>query len=409
MPEVAEPPVTTSSLPSAPSFLDDPAVQKEWEQALAADGNLSPTVPKIEVPPVKEPESAKPADKPAEKPAEAKPAEKAAEKPKADDDEIPSDVKSPAAQSSWKKLKESKKAIETERDSIRSERDKLKSEYEALKAQATTPAQKANLADDHDFQALKKTLEAKEKEANELSERMRLIDVEQHPKFQAYFKAKTDQQFAIAKEIGGDKLVELLQLPPSEYRKDQILSLMAEMNEVDKSTLGAVMTNLRSIDAERQSEIAKARDSYQQIQAEQKLNTERQVKEMRDLFARTTAEVTDKTKGLSVFQEREGDDEWNKGVRERLALAQSAFEAKLKPEDGMKMIYWGAAAPAILQQNKGLMQKVSELEATITELRAAAPSPGGETKGDPDAAPRSTKSGLDAIMEEIETILPGAR
>ena len=42
---------------------------------------------------------------------------------------------------------------------------------------------------------------------------------------------------------------------------------------------------------------------------------------MQASFQRVAAEVSDKEKGLSVFQERAGDEEWNKGVRERLALA----------------------------------------------------------------------------------------
>jgi hypothetical protein len=405
------PEATATETAPAPSFLDSPEFESELSTALAASGKMPQFAPKIEAQTAAPP--AKPTDAPAAevKPDATKPEVKADTKP--DDDEIPADIKSPNAQSSWKKLKESKKAIEAERDTLRKEHGTLKSELEALKKAATTPAQKANLADDPEYQSLKKLVEAKETEAKELSERLQLLDVEKHPKFEAYFKGKLDQQFTIAKEIGGehgDKIVEILQLPEGAYRKQQLNEIAVELDPIALSQLGAVVNSLRGIKAEREAEISKSKESYQQLQAQQKIEAEKKRGEMESLFKSVRNEVTDKEKGLAVFQERDGDEAWNKGVRERLALVDAMVAGKLPAEDAARYVHWAAAAPALLQQwnadRAESASKISALEKEIASLRAVNPNPGGETPGG-ETAVRSNKTGIDALMEDIQKIVPG--
>lgn len=396
---------TTSSLPQSRSFLDDPAVMKGFEEALAKDSNLSPTVPPLK-------DIAPPEKKPDEKPAETtkQPETKPDAKPEEKDDDTPEDIKSEQGKSSWKRLKESKKAIETERDTIRTERDRLneslkvlRAEYDTYKSTTSKPVPK--LEELPEYQALKREFDARDKEAKELSERLRLVEVEQHPQFQAYFKAKTDQQLAIAKAAGGDKAVEILKLPPGAYRDQQLEELSAELTPLKSAQLAGVLIRMEEINAEKANEIAKAKESYEQLQSNNKAQLEKQRGEMTAMFENVTKEVTDKEKGLAVFQEREGDEEWNKGVRERLSLARHAFEGKLKPEDAARAIYWSAAAPQLLVQLKGVMAEKAALEKQVAELRAATPNPGGG--GQPDQQQQSTKTGLDAMMEEIGKVLPG--
>ena len=394
---VAEPPSTT--LPNPPPSIFDDATMKGFEDALKADGNLSPTVTPLADPKPPEPK-ADPVPPPTPKPGEATP-------PKKDDEEVPEDIKSESSKSSWKKLKESKKLVETERDTIRTERDTLRAEFETLKKTATTPQAKANLAEDPEFIALKKSVEAKDKEAQELSERLRILDVEQHPKFKAYFEGKVGQQMEIAKTIGGDKLVEALKLPAGEYRKSQLTEIASELGPLELAQFGSVLTRLTEIDHEKQGEIAKAKESQTAMQAEREQTFAKQRAELENTFKSVTAEVTDAEKGLSFFREREGDAEWNKGVQERLALAQRAFKGEFSHEEAARAIYWAASAPAVLQQANALLTKNAELEAEILKLRGASPSaPGG------GAEPTTTEKyvpGLEGMMRELEKVLPGAR
>lgn len=397
MPAIAEPTVTTSN--EAPkSFLNSPEFGDEIQKALEADAasRTAKAEPKAEPKPA-------PVVMPA---AEAK---AAVAVPARGEHEIPEDIKSPAAQSSWKKLKDAKAEVEKERDEWKTKHDAVSTRIADLEKAAKTPAQQAKLEDSAEYQQLKALAEAREKQLEEYSERIRLIDVEQHPRFQEYFKNKTDAQFEIAKEIGGDKLVDALRLPPGEYRKQQLNEIASELDTIAQSQLGSVLTRLREIESERSGEIAKAKSNYQQIQAQQKEQSEKQRAAVESVFKQVSAEVTNKETGLSVFQERAGDAEWNQKVSERLALAQHAFAGKLKPEDTARLAHWGAAAPVLLTELNGAQAKIADLEKQITELRGVIPNPGGTKPGENDTQTQSTKKGLDGLMESITAAMPTAR
>ncbi len=395
MPAIAEPPATTSNQPPK-SFLNSPEFEADLQTAL--DAKAAASAPKPEVP-----VAGDKTDKP-------EPPKTAVTAPM---DDTPADIQSEAGKSSWRKLKEAKAAIEKERDEWKTKHDttntSLTAKIAELEKAAKTPAQQAKLEDSAEYQQLKTLADAREKQVQEYSERIRLLDVEQHPKFQAYFKQKLDGQFEIAKEIGGDKLVDALRLPPGEYRKQQLNEIAAELEPLAQSQLGSVLTRLREIEAERAGEIATAKNNYQQIQAQQKEQTEKQKAAVENIFKQVSSEVTGKETGLSVFQERAGDAEWNQGVSERLALAQHAFAGNLKPEDGARLAHWGAAAPVLLKELSGAQAKIVDLEKQITQLRAVAPNPGGEKAGAGDTPTPSTKKGLDALMESVAAAMPTAR
>lgn len=328
-------------------------------------------------------------------------------------DDMPPEIKSEEGKRSWKAWKQSaeekERSITKERDEWKSKHDTVNSRIAELEKAAKTPAQQAKLEDLPEYQQLKALADARAKEVEDYSERIRLIDVEQHPMFQAYFKKKTDAQFEIAKEIGGDKLVDALKLPPGEYRKQQLNEIAAELDTIGQSQLGSVLTRLREIESERASEVASAKNNYQQIQAQQKEQTEKQRAQIEGAFQAVAQEVTDKENGLSVFQERDGDAEWNKGVQDRLALAQATFTGKLKPENAARQAHWAAAAPVLLTELNTVLKQKADLEKQITELRALAPNPGGAKAGDDTTTTTSTTRGLDAMMEKIVEVLPSVR
>lgn len=392
MPELAEPTVTTP--PEKGTFFNSPDFDKSLEDAIQTAGIAElPATPA-------------PAPKPVEAPA---PEKKDAPAPATikDDDEIPPDIKSPGAQSSWKRLKESKARVEGERDSVKKERDAFKSEIETLKKSAATPAQKTALADDPEYQQLKKSYAEKEKELETYSERIRLLDVEQHPKFIAHYGGLLEAQMNIAKNIGGDKAVEILKLPNSAYRDEQLEALASELSPMKAAQLGSVLTRLDEIQADKSREIAKAKDSYAQIQTQEKQKSEQERTAIEKVFQQVRNDVLDKDKGLYVFHEREGDEEWNNGVKERLSLTEHALAGKLPPEDVAKAVYWAAAAPQFLMDNNSLRAKNAELEKSISELRALSPSPGGDKPGAGEAPVQEEPRGMEGYMSRIAAALPG--
>lgn len=381
---VADPPANTG-------FLNSPEFAADLDKALAADGKG--VVPAV-IP--------APANDGLKQPEPPKPAAAAAAKPEGD--EFPEDIKSEGARSSWKKLKESKLAIEKERDTERQALQKLRAEYEEFKTKAPGMPK---LDEIPEYKALKASVEAKDKELGEYSERLRVLDITNHPKFKAYFDTKLNRQMEVAKEIGGDKLVAALKLPEGDYKKSQLKEIAGELDALDAAKLGAVLMGLGEIESEKAQEIARARESQEQLRAQQQSALEKQRGEMEEVFKRVTGEVTSEKEGLPVFREREGDEEWNKGVKERLALVDAARNGQFTTEEAVRAMYWAAAAPQLLQQLNGSLGRIAELEKTITDLRAAGPGAGGS--GGDGRVDEKYVPGLAGMMDEIAKVLPGAR
>jgi hypothetical protein len=383
------------------SFLTDPNVERDWEKAIEADRVANEAATRGE-----KTAAAAPAKEVARTAAPEQRTETAATPAK---DEMPPEIKSEEGKKSWanwkKSAAEKESALTKERDEFKTKYETVNSRIAELEKAAKTPAQQAKLEDSPEYQQLKALAESREKTVEEYSERLRLLDVEQHPKFQAYFKNKIDAQHEIAKEIGGDKLVAALQMPAGEYRKEKLNELIAEMGPMEQSQLGSVLTNLRAIESERANEVASAKENYKTIQAQQQEQTQKQQRAIEDTFKAVTGDVTSKEKGLPVFQERAGDAEWNQGVQERLALAQATFNGKLKPEQMAQQAYWAAAAPQLLIELNGALQRTTALEKEILELRAASPGPGGDGGDGGNEVPETAK-GLDGMMQMITAALP---
>lgn len=391
MAEIAELPVTTP--PEKGTFFNSPDFDKSLEDAITTAGIAELPATPVPAPP-----------KPAEAPAtEKKGAEKTA-LPVQDDPEMPPEIKSPEGKKNWKLWKQSSARQIGE---LEKERDAAKSELDAARKTASTATQKTALADDPEYQQLKKSYAEKEKELETYSERIRLLDVEQHPKFIAHYGGLLEAQMNIAKNIGGDKAVEILKLPNSAYRDEQLETLASELSPIKAAQLGSVLTRLDEIQADKSREIAKAKDSYAQIQTQEKQKSEQQRTAIEKVFQQVRNDVLDKDKGLYVFHERDGDVEWNNGVKERLSLTEHALAGKLPPEDVAKAVYWAAAAPQFLMDNNSLRAKNAELEKAISELRALSPSPGGDKPGAGEAPVQEEPRGMEGYMSRIAAALPG--
>ena len=137
-----------------------------------------------------EPPAAKPDDKPDDAPAgesdgalpdNAPPADKA--KPAAKDDDAPPANLNEKQKVDWKGLRERAKKAEEEAGALR---DKL--------ALLESSAPKTE-----DVEALKKQLA-------EYEDRLTVVALERHPKFEKYFNGRTEQLLATAKTVGGEKV-----------------------------------------------------------------------------------------------------------------------------------------------------------------------------------------------------------
>ena len=182
----------------------------------------------------------------------------------------PTEVKIPKNQKDWEAYKVAEKNRLAEKDA---ELAKVKSEMEALRK-----APPVSTVTDDDPRIV-----STQKERDELSEKLRLVDITNHPKFKAYYDGKTNAQIDMAKRIVGTENAEaiatLLKLPDNEYRQGKIEELVSTLSPIQQSRVAGVLNSLNEIDIEREGQIEQAKKDYVVYQEKAKTDAELKQKE----------------------------------------------------------------------------------------------------------------------------------
>ena len=291
----------------------------------------------------------------------------------------PVEDKIPRTAKDWEayraKNKERQVAIETERDNLAKRIAELE---KAQPASATT--------EDPRIAVLSK-------EREELSERLRLVEITQHPQFKAYYDGKINTQVEMAKKIVGpdnaEAIASLLKLPDNEYRQQRLDELVTTLSPIAQSRIGGVLNQLQEIEMDREGQIQKAKTDYAAMQEKTKKDQETarttNLQKAESMFT-TALSVVQNPKdkdGLFVFQKRDGDEEWNKGVDETVKTAKDLLFGTQPPEQLMKAALHAAALPVMAKRYQEAQDKIKALEDQVAGLTAAQPrtTAGGGTEG----------------------------
>lgn len=299
-------------------------------------------------------------------------AQKPDDKEKAPDAQQPDTDKWPRSAQQWKKFRE-------ERDKAFSERDtKIKALEEELGALRTKASNATSSAE----------LEEIRKERDALSERLRIVSVERHPKFEAYFKNKTQAQMEMAKRIVGKERAEevekILSLTDGEARTTKLMELLGDLSSIQQVQFGGVLNNLEAIQMERENEIANASKTYQEmVESERKVGEERR-KGLEATFEAALQKATGKD-GVPMFQQREGDDAWNKDVNNRIAAARSILFSDQPPEKLVQAALNAMAYQPLIKALEFSVNEAAKLKQQIAALTKASPGM-GDAKGGEAAA-----------------------
>lgn len=335
--------------------------------AIKAIQNPQPAKPAAIASPEKPPEKpaakpeSKPAnnDKPAETPPEVKP-DKPPEKPAAKTEEKPAE-KSPA--------REHFKALEADRDRFREEVSKLKPEYEQAKAQLAELQSKLEQTSklQPEYEQAKQKLEEYQKIVKELY-------VERDPQFQAHFGQRISTAVLEAKEAVGvelsSKIEQVLQVPPSNFRDQQVAELAEGLNDFSKAALVSAYTELKRAERERKAELQKASENYaklQEVQAKRQQEESEKAAETRNaLLAHVNSQIEPEL--------TETDPELAKTIKENVKrMVHGEMDAKGYTN---VLVYAarGQKAEAILKSKD---EQIAKLEAQLAELQTAQPSLSG--------------------------------
>ena len=299
------------------------------------------------------------------------------------DNDIPDTIKSTKAAEAFRKIKEEKAALAKQLEEIKS---------------AKNPSE--------DYETKLKTL-SEEREA--LSERLRLLDIERHPEFVKKYEGRINNVFESVKGLvgsDGDRLVSLLKAPESDYRNSQIDDIVDQLSPAKKAKLGALIVKHDEIQNERASEIAEAKSDYESIiskyQQDESTNTKAALEEAN----KTWSKVSENARALEIFEPRDGDDEWNSELTQRMDLARQIFNGENSEEDLAKAALWAAAAPKYRELLYAQVEVNKRLQAELAKYRGAEPGVSSSSKGNsrPASASSANANSQDFINNVMKSL-----
>ena len=266
------------------------------------------------------------------------------------DSDIPETIKSTKAADAFRKIKEEKALLAKQLDELKS-------------GKTANPNYEAQL----------KTLQ---EERDALSERVRILDVERHPEFVKKYEGKISGVFDSVKNLvgtDGERLVDLLKSPESDYRNSQIDDIVEGLSPSKKAKLGALIVKYDEINGERASEISEAKADYDAVISKYQQDNEEGTKAALESATKTWAKVSENARALEIFEPREGDDEWNTELNGRLSLAQQIFNGENSEEDLAKAALWAAAAPKYRELLYAQVEVNKRLQAELSKYRGSEP------------------------------------
>jgi len=297
----------------------------------------------------------------------------------------PAEDKWPRSSSDWERYKK----VHAEKEGkLQAQIEAGSKELETVKAQLKTVEEQAKEqanANNEPAPEIKASLDRLTKENEEMSRRLMVLDVTQHPKFQNYFNSKVEGQKTLGKNIVGQEKApafeKLLSLPDGEYKNAQLEEFVADLPTLQQSRIGAVLNALDDINRERESEIVKAGQHRETLTTEQKAKTVQNIAARDKLINDTLASLQAENGFSTVFKTKAGDDAHNKAVNERIATVKAVLSGQgVKPAEIVRAAFLSQAVTPILEAYKADMTEkddtITKLEAQVKALTAAQPAGG---------------------------------
>ncbi len=132
--------------------------------------------------------------------------------------------------------------------------------------------------------------------------------------------------------VGKDKAAQvekLLLMPDGEARNDALEAIAAELSPLKQGQLANALTEWRKAEAEKTAELARAGESWEKLQSDEKARGETSQKQniqKRQAVADTALKIA---KGFDAFKTIEGDDAHNAEIAGNEAFVKSFFLGKV--------------------------------------------------------------------------------
>lgn len=346
-------------MPDSTSIVQPPPVKASFLDSLNEELKDTPASDAKAIAPAGTPPAPTP---PPTRPPDPKPA--ATDPDEAADEEILSGKRHPKSDD-FKRVKGKAATFRTEAETAR---------QELLKAKDELKAAKERKADNGELETLKTEL-AKHKAISES------IGLEFSKEFQDKYSAKKDTVISGLKAglpaDKADKIASALELPDSEYKRGLLATLTEGMDNFLLTEIAAANRELRGINKEREGELTNAGAKLAELHKQREEGTKKRQTELGEAFETALKRATDPdpTKGISVFQKRDGDETWNAKVKERSAIAKVIYEGDFAHDnERADAAMWAAAAPAFLEDLSAQAKEITSLKETIAKMQSSNPS-----------------------------------
>jgi len=247
------------------------------------------------------------------------------------------------------------KKIKQDRDNARRELEELK---KASAEASTDPDEIDNLR----------------KQNAELSTELKVAAIERHPEFKKKYEERATHLLAQAKSMVGvgldEKIGTLLFAPETDERTEKLDNIFAELPVSKQARLANIISEMDKLQDDRIDELNNSNATYERMMEEDRANRSTQNEKSHKLFD----EVSETAKNLEMFKKKDGDDEWNKGVDDRMELARRIWTGSTSPEELVLASCWAAAAPKYREAYGAQLEVNRRLKAQIKELTGASPS-----------------------------------
>jgi hypothetical protein len=293
-------------------------------------------------------------------------------------DDLPPEVKSEAAKSNWKKLKEFKEAAEKRATEFEERMKVIQAEKEAREKEF------ADLRSQYNPDEIAKI----KAEREQLHSQLRMRDVQALPEFKRFYTDPIEGAIKTATSLVPEEKRRqaewLLRQPESPDRTAALESLAEGLSPLAAGRFGAVLDNLESKRSDMQSVLANEKDLVAGYEAQQIASRNKAI----EAASRQLAESK-----IPVFTKIDGNDAHNKAVDESFQLA-AKYATVSAPSQVAQLAHWAVVGQRIFPNLQEALKRAEKAEAQIAKMTAAAPKPGatpsgGAAKGTPAATKKS--------------------
>lgn len=274
--------------------------------------------------------------------------------------------------------------------------------------------------------AEQKELETLKAERKILSDRLAVLDVQNHPDFRKQFIVPRDAAIAEAKEVlsytagkEGTDLPAILAKNPKDFAA-AVAELTKDMNGMDAGTVQTAMRTAYKLQAESQQQMARASELAQQLSATSSM---RQKEAFNEISAKLgpigEVLVTLDIPSDAPAEEKQAIAEYNRSVSEVKANAERLAFGEMDAKGAASLAWKGATLdfllnhgmPRIEREYKALLTSHNQMAAELQAIKTARSPGSAPPVGDPATPPKTSAppGSRQSINDLVKATFAGAR